>query len=218
MGEVADQTTVEMVAQWFKSGGGFMWAILFILATACAVALERFFYYLFINRGDPNKMVAELARRLNADDIEGAKQAVSARRAPTYVLLRTALERYESGMKADDIQEGVDETAIDEVPKMSSRLNYLSLFANVSTLLGLLGTIAGLQTSFASLATVEAAQKSVMLSQGIAMAMNTTAFGLMVAIPCMVLYTVLSNQRDRIVQDLDEAVVRMMNYLRKKTA
>jgi biopolymer transport protein ExbB len=135
-----------------------------------------------------------------------------------YVLLRTALERYEAGMNIDDIQEGVDEAAINEIPKMSKRLNYLSLFANVATLLGLLGTIAGLQVSFDSLATVEASWKAVMLSQGISQAMNTTAFGLIVAVPCMILFTILANQRDRLVRDLDEAVVKVINYLRKKLA
>jgi biopolymer transport protein ExbB/TolQ len=130
--------------------------------------------------------------------------------------MRTALERFEAGMGIEDIQEGVDEAAIDELPKMSKRLNYLALFANVATLLGLLGTISGLQVSFDSLAKVEAAKKSLMLSKGISQAMNTTAFGLIVAVPCMVLYTMLSNQRDRLVKELDEAVVRMMNYLKKK--
>ena len=99
---------------------------------------------------------------------------------------------------------------------MSQRLNYLSLFANIATLLGLLGTIAGLQVSFSSLVAVEAAKKATMLAQGISQAMNTTAFGLIVAVPCMILYTILFNKQQALTKDLDEAVVRLLNYMKKK--
>jgi biopolymer transport protein ExbB/TolQ len=99
---------------------------------------------------------------------------------------------------------------------MTQRLNYLSLFANVATLLGLLGTIGGLQVSFSSLAAAEAAKKATMLAAGISQAMNTTAFGLIVAVPCMIMYTALSNKRDRLLKDLDEAVVRLTNYLKRR--
>ncbi len=217
MGEQeVQQTFVDMIAQRFNDGGPFMWVILAVLAVAVAVALERLIFYLYLCRGNPARLVSDVAKRLNNDDIGGAKQAVCCRKTPVFVLMRTALERFEAGMGIEDIQEGVDEAAIDELPKMSKRLNYLALFANVATLLGLLGTISGLQVSFDSLAKVEAAKKSLMLSKGISQAMNTTAFGLIVAVPCMVLYTMLSNQRDRLVKELDEAVVRMMNYLKKK--
>lgn len=211
-------TMIQVLAQRFNDGGPFMWIILLVLAVATAVAIERLIYYLIVCRGKPTQVVAEVAKALNADNMEQAREAVCCRKAPALVLMRTALERLEAGMSIDDIQEGVDEAAIDEMPKLSKRLNYLALFANIATLLGLLGTIAGLQVSFDSLATVEAAQKAVMLSKGISQAMNTTAFGLIVAIPCMVMYTVLSNQRDRIAKDLDEALVRLLNYMRKKIA
>jgi biopolymer transport protein ExbB/TolQ len=134
------------------------------------------------------------------------------------VLLQTAVARYAADVSYDDIQEGVEETTIKELPRMTQRLSYLALFANIGTLLGLLGTIGGLQTLFSSLAAVEAERKAAMLAAGIAQAMNTTAFGLLVAIPSMVAYTVLFNKQQRITKDLDEAVTKLLNYLRKKKA
>jgi biopolymer transport protein ExbB/TolQ len=90
------------------------------------------------------------------------------------------------------------------------------MFANIATLLGLLGTIVGLQTLFDSLAVVTAEKKAQMLASGIATAMNTTAFGLIVAVPCMIMYTTLFNKQALITKDLDEAVTKLLNYLKKK--
>jgi len=204
------------VAQWFNEGGVFMWVILGVMGVALAVAVERLIYYGIVCRGNAVRLVAQLARLLNEDKVEEARQAVCCRRSPAYVLLRTAVERYAAGMKTEDLQEGVDEAAIKELPRMSERLNYLALFANVATLLGLLGTISGLKNAFDSLVTVEAAKKAAALAAGISEAMNTTAFGLIVAVPCMVLYTTLTNYKDRLVKDMDEAVVRLLNYLSKR--
>lgn len=207
---------IQLIATGFKQGGIFMWPILIVLAIACAIIIERFVYYYLICRINGNKLVADIAKALNGNNIEEAKQKVFRRKIPVYVLMQTALQRYADGMSSEEIQEGVDETAIKEVPKLPQRLNYLSLFANIATLLGLLGTISGLQSSFKSLASVEAAKKAVMLASGISEAMNTTAFGLMVAIPCMILYTILYNKQQALTKDLDQTVVRLLNYLKKK--
>jgi len=210
------QDFINGIAVQFNTGGIFMWVILIVFAFACAAALERFIFYAIICRSNGVKMAAEVARALNSGNVDEAKKIVCCRTSPVDVLLRTAVELYAAGMKYDEICEGVEETAIRELPRMSQRLNYLSLFANIATLLGLLGTISGLQTAFSSLAAVEAAQKATMLARGISEAMNTTAFGLIVAVPCMILYTIFTNLRDRRVKDIDEAVVRMLNYLKKK--
>ncbi len=209
---------LELLAVKFNEGGLFMWVILLVLASACAIVIERLIFYYLICNINGAKLEVNVVKALNNDDIEKAKKFAGRRKAPINVLFQTALERYKAGMNIEDIQEGVDETAIKEIPKMSQRLNYLSLFANIATLLGLLGTISGLQVSFTSLAAVEAAQKATMLAKGISQAMNTTAFGLIVAVPCMILYTILSNKQQALTKDLDEAVVRLLNYMKKKIA
>ena len=111
------------------------------------------------------------------------------------------------------IRQGAEESALSEVPRLSKRLNYLALFANIATLTGLLGTIFGLQQSFSALGATEAAMKAAMLAAGISQAMNTTAFGLMVAIPCMVAYAMLSNMQSRLAEEVDASSIRVLNYL-----
>ena len=132
---------IETIAIKFNEGGIFMWVILVVLAIASAVVIERLIFYFIICRSNGVKLVADIAKALNTDNISEAKKITCCRKSPVDVLLRTAVERYDAGMKADDIQEGVEEAAIKELPKMTQRLNYLSLFANIATLLGLLGTI-----------------------------------------------------------------------------
>jgi biopolymer transport protein ExbB/TolQ len=208
--------SIKAIALWFNTGGIFMWVILVVFAFAIAASVERFIFYVILCRSNGVKMAADVARALNGDNLDEAKKIVCCRKSPVDVLLGTAVELYGAGMKHEEIREGVEETAIRELSRMSQRLNYLSLFANIATLLGLLGTISGLQVAFSSLSSVEAANKATMLARGISEAMNTTAFGLVVAVPCMVLYTIFANLRDRRIKDIDEAVVRMLNYLKRK--
>ena len=207
---------IELLATKFNEGGPFMWVILVVLAIACAIVIERIIFYFILCNVNGARLVADVAKALNSDKVDEAKKIAGSRKAPVNNLFQVALDRFGQGMSVDDIQEGVDEAAIKELPKMSQRLNYLSLFANIATLLGLLGTIAGLQVSFTSLAAVEAAKKATMLAQGISQAMNTTAFGLIVAVPCMILYTILFNKQQALTKDLDEAVVKLLNYIKKK--
>jgi biopolymer transport protein ExbB len=206
---------IQTIAAWFNGGGPFMWAILAVLAFAAAVVVERLIFYYHTCRGRGTSMVAEIARQLNNDAMDNARLVVQGN-APVAVLLRVALERFSAGMNIGEIQEGVEEAAIKELPRLDERLNYLVLFANIATLTGLLGTIMGLQKAFSSLGVVEASQKAAKLAQGISELMVCTAFGLMVAVPCMVAYTFLHNKQNRLAKDLDESIMRLMNYFKKK--
>lgn len=206
---------IQTLAAWFADGGKFMWVILAVLAIAVAVVIERLVFYYVVCGLNGRKLVAEIARALNDNKSEDAKRILSSS-APLPVLLKVAVDRYSAGMSIDEIQEGVEEASIQQVPRLSKRLNYLALFANISTLLGLLGTISGLQLSFSSLVSVEASKKAAMLAKGISEFMTCTAFGLVVAVFCMVFFTFLSNKQNQLLKDLDESVVKCLNYLKKK--
>ncbi len=207
---------IELVAEKFNSGGPFMWVLLIVLGAGCAVIIERMIYYFIYCKGDSAILVNRIVNTLGDNDIDAARKVLGKRRSPLFVLIRTALERFAKESHIEKIQQSVEEVAIKEVPKISQRLNYLSLIANIATLLGLLGTIAGLQVSFGSLAFADPAQKSVLLANGIAQAMNTTAFGLIVAVTCMVMFTILNNKKKILIQNIDESVIRVINYMKEK--
>jgi len=209
---------VQTIATFFNSGGPFMWVILVVMAISTAVVIERLYFYFITCRFNAAKIVTAIAKALKEDKPDAAQQAIGKGNAPVQVLLLVAVDRYATNMSNADIEEGIQEAAITQMPRMIARLNYLSLFSNIATLLGLLGTISGLQASFGSLAAVEASRKATMLAAGIAEAMNCTAFGLIVAVPCMVMYTVLYNKQQVLTKSLDESVIRLVNYMKKLRA
>lgn len=207
---------IQMMIKMFNDGGSFMWVILGVMAVACAVVLERGIYLFVYCRGNSYAIVNRMIAALEQGKPDAARSIIEKRTSPMFVLFRAALDRYISGAKPDRIMERVEKAAIHEVPRISRRINYLSLLANVSTLMGLLGTILGLQTSFGSMAASDASQKATLLANGTAEAMNTTAFGLIVAITCMVMYTVLNNRHQTILKEIDEGVAHFIDTIKEK--
>jgi biopolymer transport protein ExbB/TolQ len=209
---------IHTIAKFFNSGGPFMWVILTIGAMGTAVVVERLLFYFVTCRASGYRMLQKLTVSLQNGNMDEAKKIVSKGNAPLLVLLRAAVDRFCAGLAIQDIEEGISEAAIIEMPKMTTRLNYLSLFANIGTLLGLLGTISGLQGSFSSLASVEASKKATMLAAGIAEAMNCTAFGLIVAVPCMMTYTFLYNKQAQLTKGIDDTVIKLINVMKRLKA
>jgi biopolymer transport protein ExbB/TolQ len=207
---------VKALAQQFNTGGAFMWVILAVLAFALAVMIERYIYFFFYCSTNTSRMVGKLIDAIDNNNLSVAQTIVSKRKTPFHVLMKTAFERYIGGAKTERIMEGVERVSIQELPKISKRVNYLSLLANIATLLGLLGTITGLQTSFGSLATADATQKATLLANGISEAMNTTAFGLIVAVPCMIMYTILSNKQQALLKDIDNGVALFLDTVKER--
>jgi biopolymer transport protein ExbB/TolQ len=113
----------------------------------------------------------------------------------------------------EEIQTRLQEGVFNETTQLERGVGFLSVYANIATLLGLLGTIAGLIKSFLSIGNLSAAEKSVMLSQGIAMAMNTTAYGLIVAIPSLLAYAILQNRVTKMSDDLNKAALQLLVLL-----
>ncbi|MDR2578112.1 MAG: MotA/TolQ/ExbB proton channel family protein [Chitinispirillales bacterium] len=207
---------IELLATWFRSGGPFMWALLLFLASATAVTIERLIFLYVICPRDNSGLVGKLKTALSENKPDEALKILGKKSSPVCALLRVAVESFKAGGSPADIQENIEEAAIGHLHRFSERLNYLSLFANVATLVGLLGTISGLMQSFSALATVDAAQKATLLAAGISEAMITTAFGLIIAVPCMIVYTIFANRRSALVKDLDESTVRLLNFMKKK--
>jgi len=204
---------VETVALFFRSGGPMMWVILSLLAVAAAVLAERLHFYLVTCRDSADELATTAVRRLGEGKAQVALDDLAGQSSPAAVILHRTVERHAHGLVAADARLAAEESAIREVPRYGRRVSYLAMLANIATLTGLLGTIFGLQQSFSSLAVVEAAEKASILAAGISQAMNTTAFGLMVAIPCMVAYTRLASMSARKTEDCDAAAVKLLGYL-----
>lgn len=204
---------METVIQAFQNGGLFMYPIAIMLIIASAVIIERLYMILFVYRSDAESLMQEVQRLLLDNNIDGAVKLCNSRKnAAVYQVFKAALVNADRPL--DEIQDHVEVATLSVVPKLQKRMPYLFTIANVATLLGLLGTIVGLITTFEAVGSVDGAQKQSLLSAGISTAMNTTAFGLMVAIPCMLTYGFLLNRINSIVDDIEHYSSRLLLLLR----
>ena len=206
---------IQTIAQQFNNGGFFMWVILGVFGFGLAVAIERLIYFFIYCNDGAKDSVVKIIDSLHRKDITSTRHIINKRKTPFFKLLGIAVDRYINGSSVERIMEGVERVSINELPRISRRVNYLALIANIATLLGLLGTITGLQTSFGSLATADAAQKATLLANGISEAMNTTAFGLIVAVPCMILYTILNNKQQALIKEIDNGIALFIDIVKE---
>ncbi len=202
------------LVNFMQSGGVFMWIILVIWAFGIAIALERFSKLSFKYDVDGASFMNELQRYILSNDIQGAIRACSGTVALLPKVLKSGLKR--ANQPNEQIQNAIDATALEVIPKVENRLGYLQLIANISTLFGLLGTIQGLIESFSAVAAADPTQKAELLAIGISKAMNTTFLGLLAAISIMVLHSILSSKAEKIINEIDEFSIKLLDLLGTK--
>lgn len=195
-----------------QKGGPFMWPLLAIAVFAAAISAERMYYILFRANINGTAFFAQMQKLIMANNIDRAIKLCNA--APSAALpkvIKAGLTRANKGEM--EIQNAVEEATLEVVPQIMKRTPALQALANIATLLGLLGTIIGLIEAFEALKDATPDTRQQLLSQGIALAMNTTAFGLIVAIPCMVAHLFLSGMTKKIVDEIDQHSVKLENLL-----
>tara|TARA_Y100001933_G_scaffold86169_1_gene87448 strand:- start:561 stop:1241 length:681 start_codon:yes stop_codon:yes gene_type:complete len=202
----------QTVVSFFQEGGPFMYPIAVVLGIGIAIALERYFYLANqtrINRRDFERILPLLKQRNQrelANVVQKSKSAMSR-------IIADGLNRRTSSRRRDDIEYAMEEGLLEVLPSIERRTPYLATFANIATLLGLLGTIIGLIAAFTAVANADPAEKATLLSESISIAMNTTAFGLMAAIPLLLVHSVLQSKTSAIVESLEIAVVKFLNLM-----
>ena len=201
------------IKQFMIDGGFFMWIILMIWCTVLGISLYKF---LTLNVYDTNakKLFDKIKGYVLNNEVNEAISLCSNSSAVLPSVLRSGLKRANEDRNL--IEDALSTSIMEHTPKITYQLSYISLLANVSTLIGLLGTIQGLIMSFAGVAGADPAEKSKMLAMGIAKAMNTTAFGLVSAITIMVFYTILSNKAVKINDKVDEMSGKLLDLLSVK--
>ena len=200
------------VVSFFQDGGPFMYPIAIVLGIGLAIALERFAYLMNqmrVNRRDFEKILPLLKQRRQRELAEVTRKSNSAMAR----IIADGMNRRGSSRRRSDIEYAMEEGLLEILPNIERRTPYLATFANIATLLGLLGTIIGLIAAFTAVANADPAEKANLLSQSISIAMNTTAFGLMAAIPLLLVHSVLQSKTAAIVESLEIAVVKFLNLM-----
>ena len=204
--------TYGTIVRFFQDGGLFMYPILIVMALGVSIAIERYFH-LSRSTNVNRKTWNELLPLIRAGNYKQAMAMTSQSKAAMGKILNYGLSRTSSARRRDDIETAMEEGLMEVVPSLEKRTHYIATFANIATLLGLLGTIIGLIKAFTAVSHADPAEKADLLSASISVAMNTTAFGLMVAIPLLLVYSVLQSKTTTLVDSLEMASVKFVNLL-----
>ncbi|MGH7595673.1 MAG: MotA/TolQ/ExbB proton channel family protein [bacterium] len=204
--------------RWEDDGCTFMYAILLVGAYALSIIVERGHFLIVRSNINAPKFMSEIHKLVRAGEVKKALSLCEA--APHKALpkvvgasLKKVAENEQVDFRA--IQNSVDECTLEVIPELQKRTSSLAMLANVATLLGLMGTVYGFILSFkaVSAAGIDAAEKARMLSAGISASMTATLLGLIVAIPAIMFYTLLYNKTARIINEIDEHTVKLINLL-----
>ncbi len=205
----------ESIIRFFQEGGMFMYPILLIFAGGVAIAIERWLYLTLVT-GSNKRTWKKVLPMLNSGDFKQAMDTASQSKTAMGTMLTYGLARARTARRRDDVEVAMEEGLMEAIPRMEKRTHYLSTLANIATLLGLLGTIIGLIQAFTAVSNADPAEKADLLSASISVAMNTTAFGLMAAIPLLLVYALLQSKTTQLVDSLEMASVKFLNIFNEK--
>ena len=190
-----------------------MYPILLLGIGMFSITIERIHFLYFKTSLNKEHFFKSLTSHLLKGDLEGMVQVCDQNPAPLSKVVKTCLIRLINKGTDSDIQAALDEGAITEVPQIEKRIAFLAVIGNVATLMGLLGTIVGMIGSFAAVANADAATKAAELTKGISEAMNCTAFGLVVAVPAVLIYSILQNRAQHLIDDINEISIKTFNFI-----
>lgn len=203
------------LVNFFSSGGLFMYPILLVFAVGFAIALER--YITLARVTSKNQVVWDKVQPLLAEgNFDQARQMTKDDSSTISQVLNMGLSLQGAVRRREDIEIAMEESMMEIVPRLEKRTQYVALASSIATLLGLLGTIMGLIQAFTAVANANPAEKADLLSASISVAMNTTAFGLMVAIPLLITHALLTSKTGDIVDSLEMATVKALNVFSRR--
>jgi len=203
------------ITGFFVTGGPFMYPILIVFAVGAAIAVERFITLTAVTHRNQSAW-SDIEPVLSEGDFSKARDMTDGDDSTISRLLSLGLARQGAVRRREDIEIAMEEGMMEIIPQLEKNTPYVALASSIATLLGLLGTIMGLIQAFTAVANANPAEKADLLSASISVAMNTTAFGLMVAIPLLVTSTVLTAKTGAIVDSLEMASVKALNVISSK--
>jgi biopolymer transport protein ExbB/TolQ len=206
--------TFNTVVKFFVDCGPFLYPSLLMMAVGLAIAVERFFF-LSKARAENRKLWEKVLPLLQAGKFREVAGLASGSDAAIGKIIANGLERMHSARRREDIDHAMEEGMMEIVPRLEKRTHYIATFANTITLVGLLGTIIGLIKGFTAVAQVNPAEKAELLSASISVAMNNTAFALMVAIPFLLIHAFLQARASEIVDSLEAAKITFLNLVQR---
>lgn len=209
-----DPGFVTTAVSFIQDGGPFMYPIMVVLAVGLAIAIERIIF-LQVTKMRNRKIWDAVYPYVSKGQFRQALEVSKESNTGIGKMITYGLERARTAKRNDDIEMAMEEGLMEITPRLEARTPYIGTLANIATLLGLLGTILGLIQAFTAVASADPAEKADLLSASISVAMNTTAFGLMSAIPLLLLYAFINAMTGKLSDSMEMASVKFLNIFRQ---
>lgn len=204
--------SLDIIVNFFKQGGTFLYPIALVWVIGLVIAVERFIYLNKVGGGNKS-FWSELQPLLEGGRFKEALAAATASDTALAHVMRYGLSRIPGSRRRDDVEKAMEESLIEIIPRLEQRTHYLATMANIGMLMGLLGTVIGLINAFAAVAQSNPAEKASLLAASISVAMNNTALGLVVAITLLLAHMYLETRTTELTDSLEVATVKVMNSL-----
>ena len=193
----------------FLAGGFLMWPILLCSLVVIGVSLERY-WTLNPAKLAPKTLLAQVWSWIKNNQMDAAKLRELKQSSALGQILAAGLSNSKHGR--DVMKDSIQEAATQVVHDLERYINILGTIANIAPLLGLLGTVIGMIEVFNSIM-VQGAGNTGVLAGGISVALYTTAFGLIVAIPAMITHRFFQRRIDSIVVTMEEEAIKLVDAL-----
>lgn len=208
-------TWINTIINFFKDGGIVLFPLAIIFVVGVAIAVERWFYLTRETMKNRN-LWEDVAPHLGAGNFKQAITLANNSQAQIGTVLKYGLARLATARRRDDIQQAMEESLLEIVPRLEKRTPYLAALANIGMLIGLLGTIVALIHAFGAVAQANPAEKASLLAAAISEAMNATASGLFVAIVLLLSHMFLEAKTTALIDSLEIAVVKFLNSITER--
>jgi len=207
--------TFYSIVSFFSTGGMFMYPILIVFAFGVAIAVERFVTLTLVTNKNQQAW-DKVQPLLDNGEFDEAHEVTSGDESTISQVLNMGLSLQGAVRRREDIEIAMEESMMQIVPRLEKRTPYVALASSIATLLGLLGTIMGLIQAFTAVANANPAEKADLLSASISVATNTTEYGLMVAIPLLIVHAIPTSKTGDLVDSLEMATVKALNVFSRR--
>lgn len=207
---------IDKVAAFFQHGGIMMVFNLIISIIVIALIVDRIIGLVMRNKLDRPQFMTHILKMVSGGRIQEAIKmcrSEEARDSALSKVILAGLSRADKGSGA--VQAGIEAAILDVGPEVKKRVPVLWALANIATLIGLIGTISGLIGAFSVLSSsnIPADKRSEFLTNAISEAMYNTAFGLSIAVVCMIAHTLLNGRAKGILEDIERYSIQLENAL-----
>ena len=212
--EEAPLTFRESIKKQFIDGGpGFMGIVLVILLLGMAISIERIIY-LTMADANSSKLLKGIEEKMQAGDIEGAKQLCKDTRGPVASIFTQGLIRYQDGQSLEDVEKSLVSYGAVSAGKLESGLSWVGLCISLAPMFGFMGTVIGMIQAFDDIAAAGDMSPTIVAS-GMKVALLTTVFGLIAAIILQIFFNFIASKIESITSDMENASISFMDILVK---